>query len=128
MNESRDDFLPRTGFPLQQNGRVRVGDLRGLLQDVLPLGGVSDRTAQAGLDIELFGEHLDTRCEVLLARMRFSHATLGHGQLFVRNGQGDVVGDPASQRDIVLRKRSETLRVKAQPHPLLASEGVKGKR
>jgi hypothetical protein len=82
----------------------------GLLQDVFPLGGVSNRATQAGFDIELLRERLHARLEVFLSDACFRHTALGFRELFVRNGQGDVVGHPRAKRDIVLRKRVGALR------------------
>ena len=68
MDVAGYDLLPRSGFASDENRRVRLRDLRRLLQHVAPFRGLAD-DADLGLRFELLGEHLHTRFELFGARL-----------------------------------------------------------
>ena len=69
---------------------------------------------------ELFDQRLHPRFEVLGARVRLRHFTRRVGQLLVRDGQRDVVGNATGHRDILDPERTHALRPEPEAHLLVA--------
>ena len=63
MNEPGHDFLAGTRLAEQQDGGVRRGDLRRLLQHLLPRRRLADDPPMAAKRIDLRGEQRDTALE-----------------------------------------------------------------
>ena len=118
MDVPGDDFLSRAGFTGDQNRRVRLRDLGGLLQHIAPLRRLAD-DADLRLRFELLGEHLHARLELLGACLDLRGVSLRLDELLVRDRQRDVIGDPACDRQIADRERSRPLRPEGELEHLL---------
>jgi hypothetical protein len=119
MNEAGDDFLPGARVTADEDRGVGGGDLGRLLQHVEPFGRLADDT-RLRLRVQLLGEHLHSRREVIGAGARLRDLPGRVGELLVRHRQHDVIGDAAGDGEVSLMERVPPFRQEADRHDLIA--------
>ena len=77
-----------------------------------------------GLRVEFIRQHLYARFEAFGASLRFRDLACGLHELFVRDGERDVIDDAACDGDVGFRERVRTPGDEADAHQLIAGAGV----
>jgi hypothetical protein len=114
VNESRHDFLPGTRFAREQHRGLGLRDARGVRQHVLPLAGLTDDAALAGSRFELARQGRDLRFQARRGLARRRVAALRFGEVLMREGEAEVVPDPAREVQVLVREASRIVREEEQ--------------